>query len=273
LSVLNVVDCFNFFALQTLNPNPTSFSVLSDVQGSFHYTSTTGGTPGQFRRFDVSVNINSNAISIGSTQNIGNITLNLSDLGVTPGADLSISSSTADGTSDVVKIINPATPLPPSRVNLDAAVVYNWSFDGVNLTQCPVPAGTHAIDILYNTFDLNLAITGTPLVGATVSIDTSGGTDGELYWTIVSDLDGLTPLAMVGDGDPRWLLFDLGASYVVNAGVLANGGQDSVPVQVPNDPLISGFTFHIQEVTAPGSVSGIPFFFGRISNKVALTIP
>ncbi|MFN0204876.1 MAG: alpha/beta fold hydrolase [Planctomycetota bacterium] len=271
-SVLNVVNCFNFFTTKTLDANPADISIVADIQGQFHFATASGGSPAQFRRFDVGVNVGNSNLQISSSTNIDSLVLDLSGFAISPNADLLMSTTTLDLTSDVITLNNPATPLPPSKVKIDAGTDYGWVYDGVSSVTFTAPAGFHSEEIRYNTFDFNLAISGTPSIGSTVSIDTSNGADGDAYWTLVSETQGLTPLSLVGDGDPRWLLIDLATSYVVYSGVLSGGGQDSVPAAIPNDPMLVGVVVYLQNVTAPGAVSGIPFFFGRISNGVALTI-
>lgn len=271
-TVLNVVNCFDFLAPKTLVTKPTSYTVLADVDGSFHNATTSSGASGQFRRFDLNVNAPSGNVQISSTSNITNLSLDFSGYGFAGGGDVNVATGTVDATTDRVTIIIPATAAPPSKVRVDSVDNYNWNYDGGVATSLIAPAGSHTTDILYNTFDFNLAISGTPAIGANITVDITGGADGDLYWLLVSDAAGVTPLSIVGDGDPRWLNLDIFTMYIGAQGALSGGGQDQIPVTIPNDPILSGVSFQLQNVTAPGSVAGIPFFFGRISNKTVLTI-
>lgn len=271
-TVLNVTNCFNFLASKSLNANPPIYTVLADVDGSFHSATTSGGTSGAFRRFDMNFNAATGALSLNNTNNITNIVLELGGYPVANGTDITVNSSTLDATGDAVYVNNPATSIPPSKVRRDSANNYNWDYNGVAQTRLTIPAGTHTTEILYNTFDFNLALTGTPAIGSAVTFDVTGGADGESYWILVSEAPGTTALSLVGDNDPRWLRLDLLTMYGLAQGVLASGGQDHVPVAIVNDPNLVGLSFYLQTVTAPGSVSGIPYFFGRISNQLALTI-
>ncbi|MBI3817218.1 MAG: hypothetical protein HY286_00890 [Planctomycetes bacterium] len=271
-TVLNVVDCFNYLQNYSLVTYPTHYSVLADIDGSFNNVATTGGASGQFRRFDVNIDPGTGIVHVDNTKNVSRATMDLTNYGMASGGNVSVMSSSIDSTGDVLTVMNPYSAKPPSRINIDSNINYIWTYDGAQSTTLNIPVGTHTTDIVYNVFDFQLAVNGTPSIGSTVTIDTTGGADGEVYWTVISNTPGMFPLSLVGDGDPRWLSMDLFTLYPIVQNVLSNGGQDSVAEIVPNDPMLVGSTFYLQNFTAPGSVSGIPFLFGRISNQVDVTI-
>lgn len=271
-SVLNVINCFNFFATKTLVANPTNFSVLADRDGSFYSLTTTGGPPPQFRRVDVAVDNAIHTVDVTQTFSVTNINVNLSGFGFSANTDIAVNTGTTDATSDALTLSGLPTAAPPSKIRRAGLDVYDWNWNGSTSIQVSAPAGLSSGNIYYNTFDLAFSVTGTPAIGNNISLNQSGGTAGESYWVLYCDSPGFLPLSLAGDNDPRWLLQDPATTNILHQGTLDGAGSDAVRVTVPNDTNLTGLTFPLQTVTAPGVVSGIPFFFGRISNKIDLLI-
>jgi hypothetical protein len=272
-SILNIASCFNWFSTKTLDAFPDSFTILADRNGTFNSVKVLGGTPGQFKRFDLASVGSNGVLSLLNTDNIDALNVDISNLGFGALANVQLTSSTLDATGDTVLVRNSTNPNPPSKVRIDSVDDYGWGFSVADSgTTIHLATGIHSTAIYYDTFDMTMGVTGTPAIGNSVTLDLTGGADGEAYAMLYAASPGLLALSFVGDGDPRWLLLDPLSLTSLWGGTLSGGGQDHLPIVIPNDAGLVGLTFPIQSLTVPGSSASIPFVIGRISNVLALTI-
>lgn len=269
-AVLDTTACFDFFATKVLPSHPTSFTILADRAQVFHDVTIAGATSGVFSRFDFTASTTTSSIGFAASTNVGTYTVNATALGLRSTGDFTVTTASADATGDTVVVKGGWST--PSKVKVDTVDVYDWLFDPLaGTTTLKVTAGTHTVDVLHATFDWLLAMTGTPVVGTSVTFDVTGGADGDLYVIAYSGATGLFPLTVVGDADPRSLLLDPATFDGVVSGTLSGGGQAHPVIPIPNNPLFVGFTIQTQAFTVPGATASIPFVVGRISNPLPMT--
>ncbi|HKE00568.1 MAG TPA: Ig-like domain-containing protein, partial [Planctomycetota bacterium] len=267
--ILDYNACFNFFASKSLAPHPQKFTILADRDARFHDVTISGGTTGDFRRFDFEATATAPAtLHVTASSNVSTYRVDASGLAFSTATDFHVATATTDSTGDSVIVEDCAAP--PSKVWVDGTDNYGWKFDlGASTTRVDAPSGTHDVAVLYDTFDLDLDVTGRPYTGGTVTFDLTGGAPGEAYAICYSLTAGLFPLSFI-DGDPRWLLLDLFSLNAPYAGNLGPAGDVHPPLTIPNVPSFVGISIPFQAFTAPGAPAGIPYIVGRISNRAVI---
>lgn len=270
-AILNVPDCFSFFSTKSLTVNPTNFHVLADRDCTHNAVAVSGGPLVGFRMLNV--NAAAGSLSVASLSGANGLRFDADGLGLAEGVDATIAVTSSTGANTVVQLERTASLTPPSKVQLNGTDSYAWTFNSASgTTNITVPTGTSTTTELFATFDMALGVSGTPSIGSNITIDLTGGAPSQLYALLYAESSGLFAWSAVGDGDPRFLLLDPFTMAGLIVSTLDGAGQDHPGLVIPNDPGLIGRTFPLQAITAPGSVNGIPFTVGLVSNPYPLTI-
>lgn len=266
---LDVAACFDWFATQQLPNALASFTILADRDANFRGVEISGATKGDFRRFDFLAIPGANRVVTSNSKNLSTLTLSITDFGLDRSKDWSFGSTTIDGSSDLLRVMDAMAP--PSRVRRDGADVYDWEFNPAGWLELAAPPGTHMTQVLRTSYDMLLAQVPVPNECGIAWLTLAGAGHEDPYEIYFAESAGFWPLSETDATDPRWLMLNPSTILVAAAGSLAGGGGEGVKVTVPAMSATVGSKVRFQAITKPGSSIGLPFAVGRVSNPIEVS--
>ncbi len=122
---------------------PNAGSTLADSDERYFYFDVVQDAAGAFTPFTWTVSPLANTVTLGATANLQQITVDLSEAGLSSAAPVIVNLSTADGFADTVRLAD--WNLLPLNVLRDGIATPLWSFDSVNgvITLAEFDGGNH----------------------------------------------------------------------------------------------------------------------------------